>query len=158
MFLSLLPMIGISLIAWPIGIVLILNGQVWQGVFIIAAFLVVVANIDTALRPKLVPKDAYLNPALVMLSVFGGLSLMGFIGLIYGPVIMILLVTSLEIYAKYIMRSDLDPFLTEDGSLDMEKLGLRRADDDKEPSAILTSLQRMASMITIRGNREDNEG
>ena len=37
MFLALLPMIGISLVAWPIGIVLILDGPVWQGVFVIGA-------------------------------------------------------------------------------------------------------------------------
>ncbi|MBE2224743.1 MAG: AI-2E family transporter, partial [Anaerolineae bacterium] len=153
MFLSLLPMIGISLIAWPIGIILILNGQIWQGIFIIAAFLLVVANLDTLLRPKLVPKDAYLNPALVMLSVFGGLSLMGFIGLIYGPVIMILLVTSIEIYAKYIMRSDLQPFLTEDGSLDMEKLGLRRTDDGEQPTGIMASLQRAVNLVTTRSSK-----
>jgi len=155
MFLALLPMIGISLIAWPVGIILILNGQVWQGIFVIVAFLIVVANIDTVLRPTLVPKDAYLNPALVMLSVFGGLSLMGFIGLIYGPVIMILLVTSIEIYAKYIMRTDLDPFLTEDGSLDMEKLGLRKQDEEGESSGIINAVQRVTHMITHRDVEDD---
>ncbi len=155
MFLALLPMIGISLIAWPIGIILILNGQIWQGIFVIVAFLLIVANLDTALRPSLVPKGAYLNPALVMLSVFGGLSLMGFIGLIYGPVIMILLVTSIEIYAKYIMRSDLQPFLTEDGSLDLEKLGLRDANKEVEPSGIVNSLQRITNLITRRDSKDD---
>jgi len=155
MFLALLPMIGISLIAWPVGIILILNGQVWQGIFVIVAFLIIVANIDTVLRPTLVPKDAYLNPALVMLSVFGGLSLMGFIGLIYGPVIMILLVTSIEIYAKYIMRSDIEPFLADDGSLDMEKLGLRKPDEEDEPSGIVNAVQRVTHLITRRDDEND---
>lgn len=152
MFLALLPMIGISLIAWPIGIILILNAQIWQGVWVIGAFLIIVANIDTALRPVLVPKEAYLNPALVMLSVFGGLNLMGFIGLIYGPVIMILLVTSIEVYAKYIMRSDLKPFLDEDGSLNMEKLGLREAETDgaKQTGSMFSIVQRVASLFPSR--------
>ncbi len=154
MFLALLPMIGISLIAWPIGIILILDGQVWQGVFVIVAFLLLVANIDTVLRPMLVPKDAYLNPALVMLSVFGGLSLMGFIGLIYGPVIMILLVTSLEVYAKYIMRSDLEPFLAEDGSLNMEKLGLREADEGGQTGSALNVVQRIAKRFSGKQSKD----
>jgi predicted PurR-regulated permease PerM len=150
MFLALLPMIGISLIAWPIGIILILSGQVWRGVFVIATFILVVANIDTVLRPRLVPKDAYLNPALVLLSVFGGLSLMGFIGIIYGPVIMILLVTSIEVYAKYIMRSDLEPFLGEDGSLDLEKLGLRERESGEEAKvgSTLNIVQRAAALVS----------
>jgi predicted PurR-regulated permease PerM len=149
MLLALLPLIGISLVAWPVGIILLLSGQVWQGVFVILAFVLIVANIDTALRPVLVPKDAYLNPALVMLSVFGGLSLMGFIGILYGPVIMILLVTSVEVYAKYIMRSDLEPYLAEDGSLDLEKLGLRATDaEGASTGSISRVLQRVTAIVT----------
>ena len=155
MFLAMLPMIGISLIAWPVGIVLILDGQVWQGVFVIAAFLIFVANIDTVLRPVLVPKGAYLNPALMMLSEFGGLSLMGFIGLIYGPVIMILLVTSLEVYTKYIMRADLEPFLAEDGSLNMEKLGLRETAEEEQAGSALNVVQRIANLISRKPGKDD---
>jgi len=63
------PLIGISLVAWPVGIILIVSGNIFRGVFIIAAFLIFVAQIDTFLRPRLVPKGAQLNPALVILSV-----------------------------------------------------------------------------------------
>lgn len=154
MFLSLLPMIGVSLIAWPIGILLILNGQVWQGFFVIGAFLLVVANIDTVLRPVLVPKGAYLNPALVMLSVFGGLSLMGLIGVIYGPVIIILLVTSIDVYAKYIMRSDLEPFLDADGSLDLGKLGLRENVEEEQAGSALNVVQRIANLVSRKQNKD----
>jgi len=123
MFLSLVPLVGISLVAWPVGILLIVGGNVWQGIFVIGAFVLVVANIDTILRPYLVPKGAYLNPALIVLSVFGGLSLMGIIGILYGPVIMILLVTCLEVYTKYILRSDL-VLLQQEGRINLEELGL----------------------------------
>jgi hypothetical protein len=123
MLLSLVPLIGVSLIAWPVGIILILTGQVWQGIFVIAAFLLIVANLDTVLRPYLIPKGAQLNPALIILSVFGGLSLMGIIGAIYGPVIMILLVTSIDVYTKYILRSDLET-LEKQGRIDLKELGL----------------------------------
>jgi predicted PurR-regulated permease PerM len=123
MLLSLVPLIGVSLIAWPIGIILLLTGQVWQGIFVIAAFLLVIANLDTVLRPYLIPKGAQLNPALIILSVFGGLSLLGIIGAIYGPVIMILLVTSIDVYTKYILRSDLET-LDKQGRLDLKELGL----------------------------------
>lgn len=101
MFLAVLPVIGVFLIAWPVGIILLLTGQIWQGLLIIGGFLLVVANVDTVLRPMLVPREAYLNPALVLLSVLGGLQLMGLLGAFYGPVVMILLVTTLEVYAEY---------------------------------------------------------
>jgi len=131
MFLSLVPLVGISLVAWPIGIVLLLTGNIWQGLFVIGAFILIVANIDTALRPVLVPKDAYLNPALLILGVFGGLSLMGIIGALYGPVILILLVTSVEVYTKYLLRSDLEA-LQEAGRIDLEELGLTPQADQGE--------------------------
>ena len=133
MVVSIIPMAGISWVAWPVGIILILTGDVVAGVFVIVAFLLVVANIDTVLRPKLVPREAYLNPALVILSVFGGLQLMGLIGIIYGPVIMILLVTSIDVYTKYMLRSDLEA-LAERGDLDLVDLGLvPEEEDDQEP-------------------------
>ena len=64
--------------------------------------------IDTLLRPKLVPEEAYLHPLLLILSVFGGLALAGLMGVIYGPVIMILFVTSIETYVQY-YQGDLTP-------------------------------------------------
>lgn len=123
MLLSLVPFIGISLVAWPVGIILLLIGNTWQGIFVIVAFLIIVSNIDTALRPILVPKGAYLNPALIILSVFGGLGVMGIIGAIYGPVVMILLVTSIEVYTKFMLRSDLE-VLEREGRINLEELGL----------------------------------
>jgi predicted PurR-regulated permease PerM len=148
-FLSLIPMVGISLVAWPVGILLILAGNTWQGIFVIVAFLLVVANIDNVMRPMLVPKGAHLNPALVILSVLGGISLMGLIGVIYGPVIMILLVTSIEVYTKYMLRSDLEA-LQEHGRIDLEALGLTQEEDEEERSVgnmIVTALQNASAQI-----------
>lgn len=129
-FLSFLPLIGVSLIAWPVGIILIVIGEVWRGVFVIAAFIVLVANIDTVLRPMLIPKGAQLNPALVILSVFGGLGMLGIIGALYGPVLMILLVTSIDVYTKYMLRADLE-VLARQGRIDLKALGLVSEDDQQ---------------------------
>ena len=141
MILSLIPLVGISLVAWPIGILLLATGSTWQGLFVIGAFILIIANIDTALRPVLVPKGAYLNPALLILGVFGGLSLMGIIGALYGPVILILLVTSIEVYSKYLLRSDLET-LQEAGRIDLEELGLTPQADqgDEQAGAMITTV------------------
>jgi predicted PurR-regulated permease PerM len=129
MFLSLVPLIGTSLVAWPVGLILIFSGNVFRGVFVIAAFLIFVAQIDTFLRPRLVPKGAQLNPALVILSVLGGLGVLGIVGALYGPVVMILLVTSIDVYSKYLLRSDLE-VLDQQGRIDLKELGLMP--DDKQ--------------------------
>jgi hypothetical protein len=41
----------------------------------------------------------------VFISVFGGILLFGLVGAIYGPVIMILMITSVNIYMEYFSRS-----------------------------------------------------
>lgn len=155
MALSLVPLIGISLVAWPVGILLILGGQVWQGVFVIVAFVLLVANIDTILRPNLIPKGAQLNPALVILSVFGGLGLMGIIGALYGPVIMILLVTSIDVYTKYILRSDLET-LEKQGRIDMKALGLV-PDEEQDDQNIGRMLVNVLKNVSAPFRRESNE-
>ncbi|MBN1218667.1 MAG: AI-2E family transporter [Anaerolineae bacterium] len=99
-FVAVLPM-GVNALTIPVGIVHFLLGNTWQGIVIIAGSLLVVSQLDNLVRPKLVSRDAYLNPALVLLSAFGGLVWFGFLGVIYGPIIAIFFVTTLEIYLKY---------------------------------------------------------
>ncbi len=107
---ALLPL-GVNMITVPAGIVLITFGSVWQGLLVLLGGLLVVSNIDTLLRPLLVPKEANLNSALVLIGALGGLHLFGFLGVIYGPVVMIFLVTTVEIYLEHYREdgSETDP-------------------------------------------------
>lgn len=99
-FLAILP-VGASLLAFPIGIFLIVTGDIWQGLVVILGYIIVVANIDPIVRPRLVPKEAQFSPALTLLSLAGGVKLFGFLGVIYGPIIMVFLVTTTEIYLEH---------------------------------------------------------
>lgn len=99
-FLSFIPLGG-GILTIPIGIILLATGNIWQGVFVILWHVLVVSTIDNILRPHLVPKTARLNTALMLLSVFAGIAFFGAAGVIYGPVIMILLQTTFEMYSEY---------------------------------------------------------
>ena len=99
-FLSILPL-GSHVISVPMAIVLLAMGNIWQGVVLLIGSLLVVGNLDNVLRPRLVSKDSEMSTALILLSAFGGLNLFGFLGVIYGPVVMIFLVTTIEIYLEY---------------------------------------------------------
>lgn len=92
--------LGVSVVGVPIGLVLLLTGNIWQGLVVLGGILLVVTNIDNVLRPRLVSSDACMHPALVILSALGGLSLFGFLGAIYGPVIMIFILTTIEVYLE----------------------------------------------------------
>jgi predicted PurR-regulated permease PerM len=50
------------------------------------------------LRPILVPRDARLNSALMLLAVFAGIAMFGPWGIVIGPVLMILIVTTIDVY------------------------------------------------------------
>ncbi|MCX7996970.1 MAG: AI-2E family transporter [Patescibacteria group bacterium] len=99
-FLSIVPLGG-GLILFPIGIFLILTGNVWQGILVLVSQLLVISNIDNILRPRIVSKEINLDPAILLIGVLGGISVFGFFGIIYGPVILIFLQTTIEIYMKY---------------------------------------------------------
>lgn len=97
--LSIVPL-GAGIVTIPLGIIMILTGNVWQGVLVIANHLLIVTNIDNVLRPKMVPKNAQLDSALMMLAVFAGLGFFGFLGIVLGPVLMIIIVTTLQMFME----------------------------------------------------------
>lgn len=97
--LSIIPLGG-GIVAIPIGIIMALTGNVWGGVLVVAGHILIVTNIDNVLRPRLVPKEAKLDSALTLLSVFAGLKAFGFLGIVLGPVIMILIVTTIQVYQE----------------------------------------------------------
>lgn len=103
--LSVIPL-GAGIVTIPLGIIMILTGNVWQGAVVILNHLLVVTNIDNVMRPKLVPDKARLDPALMILAVFSGLAYFGFIGIVIGPVIMIVLLTTMHIFLEVFMQKE----------------------------------------------------
>jgi predicted PurR-regulated permease PerM len=73
-------------------------GNIIGGAFVVLWHLAVVTNLDNFLRPILVPRDARLNPALMLLAVFAGIAMFGPWGIVIGPVLMIVIVTTIDVY------------------------------------------------------------
>lgn len=96
-----LPVVGSATIMVPIGVYLLLAGNIFTGLVVIFTAIVVISNLDNVLRPMLVSKEAMINPALILLGVFGGIAKFGILGAVYGPVLMIILITTLEIYTLH---------------------------------------------------------
>lgn len=96
-----MPVVGISFVVVFIAIIALLNGNTQAALIVLFGFYVVVNPLDLILRPRLVSKEAYLNFTLMLLALFGGLAVGGMLGMIYGPVIMILFVSTIDIYVKY---------------------------------------------------------
>jgi len=117
MVLAMIPLVGISWLVIAIAIVSFLTGNQIQGLIVLGGFYGVVNWIDVLLRPRLLSEEAYIPLALFLLSIFGGLAWAGVMGLFYGPVIMLLLVTTIQIYAEQYAKEDGTRLATAMGSL-----------------------------------------
>ncbi len=95
--LSFIPL-GSGIVTIPLGIGMAVFGNVVGGIFIVVFHIVVTTSIDNVLRPFLVPRSAHLHPALMLLAVFAGLQMFGFWGIVLGPVLMIVIVTTISMY------------------------------------------------------------
>lgn len=99
-FLGIIPVVGSSTVLIPAGFLFLVTGQPLTGIAILLVTIIFISNVDNFLRPHLVSKEAELHPAFVLVGVLGGIKAFGLLGVIYGPVIMILLVTMLIVFQK----------------------------------------------------------
>jgi len=86
-FLSLLPMIGAALVWLPVAAYLLITGQLWQSLALVAYGVFVIGLADNLLRPILVGKDAGMPDYVVMITTLGGMAVFGINGFIIGPTI-----------------------------------------------------------------------
>ncbi len=97
--LSIIPLVGGWLVLCPAAIIQLITGNIWQGIAIIVITLVVIANVDNLLRPRLVGRDTGMHDLMIFFSTLGGISVFGIMGFIIGPVIAVFFLTILDIYS-----------------------------------------------------------
>ncbi|MHB8419835.1 MAG: AI-2E family transporter [Myxococcales bacterium] len=97
---SFVPVIGTAVIWVPVGLGLILAGHPVAGVFLLAFLGVVSVALENLVRPQLIRGRMALHPFLLLLSVIGGLSLLGFAGFLVGPLVVSLLTAVVRIYRR----------------------------------------------------------
>lgn len=96
---NLIPL-GSGIVAYPLIIILMIFGAIWPGIGALVIF-TLISNLDAFLRPKFIPPSITLTNGLTMLAAFGGIALYGLLGVVYGPIIMIIIVTSIQTYLDY---------------------------------------------------------
>lgn len=97
-FMSLFPAIGTGIVWVPVAIYLLATGAIWQGVVLVLCGLFVIGMVDNILRPILVGRDARMPDYVVLVSTLGGLELIGFNGLLIGPLIAALFIAAWDIF------------------------------------------------------------
>lgn len=95
-FASFIPSVGTAIIAVPLAAALIVLGNTWQGIFLLAWTAGVVGLVDNLLKPLLIQNGMHLHGVVVFFSLVGGVLVFGAIGLILGPLTVTFLLTMIR--------------------------------------------------------------
>ena len=98
-FFALLP-IGAGIVWLPAAVWLLVTGSVGRGVTLVVVGVGVIGLVDNFLRPALLSGRTQLNGLLIFVSLLGGISAFGFLGLVLGPVIMATTIGMFDVYTK----------------------------------------------------------
>jgi predicted PurR-regulated permease PerM len=97
-FAALIPVVGTGLVWVPAAIYLFIIGHTWQAIFVIVFGALIMGTLDNIIRFILAKKMADVHPIVTVLGVILGLKYFGFLGLIFGPLLISYFFILLKIY------------------------------------------------------------
>ena len=97
---AMIPVVGSMIVYVPLAIMLLVNGMTWQGIGLFLYGFIVIGSVDNVFRFGLQKSIGDTHPLITVFGVIIGLNLFGFIGLVFGPILLSLFLLLVEIYAK----------------------------------------------------------
>jgi predicted PurR-regulated permease PerM len=97
---AMLPVVGAALAYVPLAIIFFANGDTGKGIFMLIYGFGVIGLVDNVFRFTLAKKIGNVHPLVTVFGVIIGLSVFGFIGLIFGPLLISLFLLLLRIYSN----------------------------------------------------------
>ncbi|GHU97712.1 AI-2E family transporter [Spirochaetia bacterium] len=98
MICSFIPMVGAGLVWMPLGVGIIIGGDMVRGIVFLLVSGVFISLSDNFLRPIFLQNRIQLHPLIIFVSILGGVRALGFNGLVLGPMIVILFLTVLDLF------------------------------------------------------------
>lgn len=95
-----IPGIGTALVTVPFTIYLFAVGHFWRGLILAVVAMLVIGLVDNFLTPQVMKSRIRIHPMLILLSMLGGLSLFGAMGLFFGPIALSVMMALVDIYKK----------------------------------------------------------
>lgn len=104
-FASVIPMVGTALIWVPIAIYMALMGNWFQAIGLALFGALVISQLDNLIRFIIQKKMADIHPLITIFGVVIGLSLFGFMGIIFGPLLLSLFFLFVDMFKKEYLES-----------------------------------------------------
>ena len=98
-FFSFIPVVGAALIWVPAAIALMVNGHLGQGILVIVLCGLGVGIADNVIRPWLISGRTRMSTLVIFISILGGISVFGVLGIVLGPIVVAIAAGLLDLYA-----------------------------------------------------------
>ena len=95
---SMIPVIGTAVICGPLCIYLLTTGHVGQGIGLVIYSLAVIGSVDNILRFTILKRLGDVHPIITVLGIIVGVPIFGFMGFIFGPLLISYLLLLFRIY------------------------------------------------------------
>lgn len=118
---SLIPIVGTGIIWLPLTIYLLASGNTWQGVGLGIYSLVVLSNVDYVARITLLRKIGNVHPLITIFGVIVGISIFGFLGLIFGPLLISYFIVLVKIYRNEFHSAAIPPLYDEENPVGVKR-------------------------------------
>lgn len=97
---SMLPVVGAAMAYVPISLIFFAQGSTWKGVVMLIYGFGVIGTVDNLFRMVLQKKLGDTHPIVTILGVIAGIGLFGFIGIIFGPLLISLFLLLVKLYKQ----------------------------------------------------------
>ncbi len=95
---SMIPIIGGAIIWLPVGIYMVAEGDTTGGIGLMIYCLIVVGLTDNVLRFTLLKRLENIHPLNTVFGIIMGMKIFGFMGLIFGPILVSMTVLLIQVY------------------------------------------------------------
>lgn len=99
-FATIIPLLGTALVWFPLALYLFLSGETASGIGLAIYALAVISNVDNVIRFLLQKKLADTHPLITIFGVVIGLTLFGFWGVIFGPLLVSLFLLCFDLLKR----------------------------------------------------------
>lgn len=106
-FASVIPMVGTALVWVPIAIYMALIGNWFQAAGLAVFGAIVISQLDNLIRFMIQKKMANIHPLITIFGVVIGLSIFGFMGIIFGPLLLSLFFLFVDMFKRGYLDGDL---------------------------------------------------
>src|SRR5690606_24109963 len=97
---AMMPVVGAALIYVPLTIMLLAQGETGKGIAMALWGFLLIGLVDNLFRFLLNKRIGNIHPLITIFGVIVGIQLFGFIGLIFGPVLISMFILLLKVYSS----------------------------------------------------------